>query len=557
MMDKFFKFKNFIGPKVWRYFLISPVIGAVWFAIEYSFIFIIQGFLSSLGLLAKESIILPNWCPTSLRYSIVALCVFGVIRSLVFVLKGHFATLLQLEFTFAQRKNLFSFGLKNPHLISNKEIVATFTEVISQSGALISNATVLINTTFTALFFFIAGARLVPYEMTFGIVALGLFLLPLKFTSKKIKIFGKGLIDEWSNSSESLLRGLRNNFFLSIYNRVDNEIASGNESFTKHKNHFINYSLLSGLLNAIPMLFGIIVLSLITFVSSTYFKTDSIKLISFFYLFTRLAQTAGEASGAITRVHLSLPSFKLMYEWDLRFRATENNKAPDKITIQDREVFIEAKNLGFQFSKERNLFRNINFTVKRSDILLIKGESGAGKSTLLSLILGLYAPTEGELRLNSLSTHEHGLDLHKVLAYVGPEPYLIQGTVRENLTYGMDSQLDVSDVRLWEALEALELKELILNLPRKLDEPIHDIAQLSTGQKQRLSFARALARDPSLLILDEATANLDSVTEKKIINNLSHLFKNCTSIIVSHKSTFDEVATHTIDLNLLKNSNYT
>jgi ABC-type bacteriocin/lantibiotic exporter with double-glycine peptidase domain len=92
------------------------------------------------------------------------------------------------------------------------------------------------------------------------------------------------------------------------------------------------------------------------------------------------------------------------------------------------------------------------------------------------------------------------------------------------------------------------MKKLILELPLKLDEPLKDITQLSTGQKQRLSLTRALLRNPSLLILDEATANLDSITENTIIDNLKNVLKNCTSIIVTHKDSFDEVATKQIRL---------
>jgi ATP-binding cassette subfamily B protein len=234
--------------------------------------------------------------------------------------------------------------------------------------------------------------------------------------------------------------------------------------------------------------------------------------------------------------------------WNLKFDEAREKITLDKKIIEDTKITLEVNNLEFEYNQNNLLFKNLNFKIQQADILVIKGESGTGKSTLLSLVLGLFLPTKGEVMINGISTRNYKIDLQQVLAYVGPEPYIIPGTVRENLLYGLENKKSITDTELWSALESMELKELVFKLPLKLNEPIHDIPQLSTGQKQRLSFARALVRKPSLLILDEATANLDSVTEKKILDNLQHLFKKCTSIIVTHKNTFDSLATHTLDL---------
>lgn len=531
--------------------MISGFIGFFWFGIEASFIFVLQGFLLSLGLLLPGQNFLPKWYPTGLGSTILILVAFGALRAFVYMLKMYFASLTQASFGCEQRLRLLERGLKNANIISTKEIISVFTEITTQSGAAIYNSSLLVNTGLSAFFFFFAGMRLAPVEMIVGVGMLSFLLIPLKITAKRINDYGVGLNREWENVSESLLRGLKNHFLLSIYNQVEEEIQKGSNSLNNYTRHFIKYSLAGGLLSAFPLFYGISVLSLITFISVKYIHTDSIKLISFFYVFIRLAQAASEASGTFGSLKLSMPGLISLYQWSDRFNAISEDRR-EKLVIQDKEIVIEVVNLSFGFDNSKPLFENLNFNIKRSEILLIKGESGVGKSTLLSLVLGQRIPTVGEIKINSYSSKEYRLELHKVMAYVGPEPYLIQGTLRQNLIYGLDDGEKITDAEIYTALEKLELKSFVLDLPLKLNEPVYEIPQLSTGQRQRLAFSRALLRKPSLLILDEATANLDSATEKRIIENLSDLFKNCTCIIVTHKDSFDKISTNSLNLNYSK-----
>lgn len=549
MFIKVSQFKKFIGLEAWKYFWISALIGIFWFAVESSFIFVMQGFLFTVGLLTRKQTLLPSWYPVGLASSVIIMIIFGVFRASIYMLKTHFASLTQLTFTSRQRINLLSYGLKNAHLISSKELVSIFTEITSQSGVVIYNSSMLMNTMLSAFLFFVTGVRLAPCEMLTGVFLLALFLFPLKYITRRINDYGLGLIQEWENLSESLLRGLKNNFFLSIYNQVDHEIYKGNRSLSNYKKHYLSYSLVAGFASAFPLLIGVAILSLITYLSVKYFNTEAIKLVSFFYIFIRLAQAASEANATIAGLKLNVPGLRILYDWNKKMELANAQISNKKMVITDECVEIELVNVSFGYDKQKFLLKNLNFRIGPSEMLLIKGESGVGKSTLLSLILGLRIPTNGEVRINSHSSKTVLFDLHRVLAYVGPEPYLIEGTIRENLTYGLDQDIQVSDEDLWNSLHLMGLKELVESLPAKLGEFVNDVPQLSTGQRQRLSFARAVVRKPTLLILDEATANLDQATEKKIINNLKTIFQNCTSIVVTHKNSFDDVTTYQLDLN--------
>jgi ATP-binding cassette subfamily B protein AbcA/BmrA len=206
---------------------------------------------------------------------------------------------------------------------------------------------------------------------------------------------------------------------------------------------------------------------------------------------------------------------------------------------------LSLSHVDFGYSKEEIVFNNLSFEFKKNEILLIKGESGVGKSTLVSLVLGLNKPSKGSIKLNG-KEDEHFLDkISSVVGYVGPEPYLINGTVKENLFYGLRKEVaeNISDQMLWNCLEMAQIHSLVLSFNNKLDEVLNEHVQISTGQKQRLSIARAFLRNPQILVFDEATANLDKVTEDKIISEIVKLTHKGTAILlISHKESFDKIA---------------
>ena len=198
--------------------------------------------------------------------------------------------------------------------------------------------------------------------------------------------------------------------------------------------------------------------------------------------------------------------------------------------------------------KDKTILNDLSFKVSRGEVLLIRGESGAGKSTLLSLLLGLNIPSSGTVFINNYPPDQIRKSLSTQIGYVGPEPFLIAGSVRENLLYGHQHPEEVSDALLWDSLEKAQLKSEISQLKNQLEENLLEKTQFSTGQKQRLSIARALVRKPSMLILDEATANLDPETEKKFVDLLKTINKDMTTIVVSHKDSFNHICTNQITL---------
>lgn len=211
----------------------------------------------------------------------------------------------------------------------------------------------------------------------------------------------------------------------------------------------------------------------------------------------------------------------------------EDNTGKEKIRFFRGQVTFE--DVHFEYDDgDREVLSGFDLSVKAGETIALVGESGAGKSTVLNIVIGFNMPTAGKVTIDG---HDiQNIDLHDYrshLAVVPQTSILFTGTLRDNITYGSP---DVSEERLWEAIDAANLRELVESLPQGLDTPISEHGgNLSGGQRQRVSIARAIIRDPEIIVLDEATSALDSVSEKKIQNALNNLVKGRTTFIVAHR----------------------
>ena len=179
------------------------------------------------------------------------------------------------------------------------------------------------------------------------------------------------------------------------------------------------------------------------------------------------------------------------------------------------------------------ILNNINFEIKPKDIFGILGESGAGKSTMIDLIIGLLDPIDGEVLIDGKKLQEVKSSWQKLIGYVPQNIYLNDESIRENISFNRElSKEEVNKVNL--ALKKARIFEFVNSLPEKLDTKVGERGvKLSGGQKQRIGIARALYGDPKILVLDEATNQLDEENEIAIIDTIKDL-KDVTVIIISH-----------------------
>ncbi|RMI40546.1 ABC transporter ATP-binding protein [Streptomyces triticirhizae] len=218
----------------------------------------------------------------------------------------------------------------------------------------------------------------------------------------------------------------------------------------------------------------------------------------------------------------------------LQAPALEENEGKAEVTAVRGAFTFDEVSFGYEGDERRPAVSRLSLTVSPGETIALVGASGAGKSTVLNLLIGFEHPTRGRLSLDGVDMS--GLDLRtyrRFVSVVPQESILFEGTVRENVAYGMD---DADENAVREALAAANALEFVERLPGGLDAVVGEHgARLSGGQRQRLAIARALIRDPRVLILDEATSALDTRSEALVQQALSRLVRGRTTFVVAHR----------------------
>src|ERR1017187_1546492 len=195
---------------------------------------------------------------------------------------------------------------------------------------------------------------------------------------------------------------------------------------------------------------------------------------------------------------------------------------------------IRYVDVSFSYAENLLALRHVSLHAQPGETIALVGATGAGKSTLVSLLARFYEFTEGEILIDGKPIRDYGIrTLRENIGVVTQESFLFNGSIRENLLMGKP---DATDAQLMQAVDAANARGFIERLPTGLESIVGERGvKLSVGEKQRLSIARALLKDPPILILDEATASVDTATERLIPEELEHLITNRTSIVIAHR----------------------
>lgn len=267
--------------------------------------------------------------------------------------------------------------------------------------------------------------------------------------------------------------------------------------------------------------------------------SDKVLLISY------IASISLKLFPSLNKVILAYTNFS-SYKYTIDVLSGQSEDSSKGKDIPEIDKSISLKNIHFSYIPNSELLKDINLTIKRGEIIGIKGRSGIGKTTLLNIIMGLITPNSGSIMIDQNEITKN-TSLFPFIGYVPQQPFLFQGTLLNNIVMGEEeTKIDHNRINL--LINAFQLQEFVSNLEEGLDTQIsHDSLSVSGGQKQRIALIRALYAEPQLLILDEVSNQLDEELEAIILNYLKEYSKdqNIATVLVSHSSKLNSICNDT------------
>ncbi|MCK5371875.1 MAG: ATP-binding cassette domain-containing protein, partial [Cyclobacteriaceae bacterium] len=258
---------------------------------------------------------------------------------------------------------------------------------------------------------------------------------------------------------------------------------------------------------------------------------DASSFIMFMAVFTQILQPTKAMAGAIAHFQRGIASGERVFEIVDIKPAIENKANPKELEHFEKE--IEFKNVSFSYGTKK-ILDNVSFTVEKGKTVALVGPSGGGKSTLANLVPRYYDPDDGEIFIDGISLKDYNYkSVRHHMGIVTQESILFNDTLMNNIAFGLD---EINEEDVVKASKIANAHDFIIQEPDGYQRIIGDRgSKLSGGQKQRVTIARALLKNPSILILDEATSALDSESEMLVQDAIYNLMKSRTSIVIAHR----------------------
>ena len=390
----------------------------------------------------------------------------------------------------------------------------------------------------------IINARLAAYVLALvplAVLLISFFQKRLVTLNRKIREVNSKITGNFNEG----ITGVRSIKTLVIEDVIGSDFKADTEEMRRTSIHATRYS--AAFSSAVTMM-GSVALALVLW-QGGYLTMDGVMLIGTLSVFMNYALNLMDPIQFVIETIAALIAIQVNIERFTKLMATESDVADSKDVIdiygdafepkkenwEPLEGDVEFRDVSFMYPDGNELvLEHFNLTVPKGTNVAIVGETGAGKSTLVNLVCRFFEPTEGQILIDGRDARERSqLWLHSNIGYVLQTPHLFSGTVRDNLRYGKP---DATDEEIMKALELVSAAFVLEKMDKGLDSEVGEGGDLlSTGEKQLLSFARAILADPRILVLDEATASIDTLTEKAIQDAISTVIKGRTSFVIAHR----------------------
>ena len=487
--------------------------------------------------------------------NVISLLPFGlfaifIIRSFGIFLTIYFMAKVGRSLVFRLREMMFKNLLDLPVSFYDKTSSGDIMSRISHNVELLSSVAarsliILIRDTLT-----IVGLLIWMFYLSWELTLI--FLLAAPFIVILVSSLNKkfrSLTHDAQNSVGGIIHVaqevIQGNKIVKIFKGYEKETFRFENTNDENRKAHMNLALTEGINSAVIMLIVGSALSGIILVSTFDFILETITVGSFVSFMFAMFMILGPARGLASinaRLQQGIAAGENVFE------LIDENKENDKGNINNLNIEnnIVFENVSFLYSNNNSpVIKNINLEIKAGEFIALVGMSGCGKSTLVNLIPRLYNPSSGKIKIDNIDTMDLTLNaLRKNMSYVGQDTILFNDTVKNNIIYGQNS---IDESSIISALEKSYSLEFVNEMPNGINTIIGENGVLlSGGQRQRLAIARAFLKDSPVLIFDEATSSLDSVSEKCIQKALDELKIGKTTIIIAHRLSTVEKANNII-----------
>ncbi len=379
---------------------------------------------------------------------------------------------------------------------------------------------------------FIISVKLTLFTLVFFPLA-GFIIASISRQLKRTADTGQQLQGKLLSLTEEAISGIRIIKGFVVKRFINERFDRVNESFRKVSKSFINRRELASPLS--EFLGVLVVVTLILFGGKLVLDNPPVlsasEFITYIILYSQILPPAKNISNSVTIMQRGLAAGDRLFK--LLDTPSQIQDSPIAISLTSFEKAIEYRNVSFSY-EDRPTLKNINLKIEKGKTVALVGQSGSGKSTLVDLLPRFYDIQEGEILIDGINIRDIRKEsLRRLIGIVTQEPILFNDTIYNNIAFGLD-KVDMDDVI--RAAGIAHAHEFIIHTEQGYQTNIGDRGmKLSGGQRQRITIARAILRNPPILILDEATSALDSESERLVQEAISNLLKNRTSLVIAHR----------------------
>ena len=510
-------------------------------------IFILSMILTSIGIITSfyYQVLMDNIVPSSslemLNYvSVITLCLFFVQIGLNF-LRGFLIVKLEQNIDIPIMLGYYNHALILPmkfysmrdtgEIISRFNDASSIRDIVSEASLTIMMDTIMAVVGAVVLF---NSNRLL---FLISVVMLFLYGIIVFVYNKPIKKNNRKIMEMNSKVTSQFIETVNGIEIIKAFNQEDNEKEKTDKLYRKFLKRVFNGGVLSLSQQTVTMFVAVVGELVILWIGATYVIKGELtigELITFNALLGYFIEPIKNLINLQPQIQTAVVAADRLGEILDISPEYENN---DMCTAYDSEIKFDnliISNLNFRYGTRDLVLKDINLEINHGEKIAFVGESGSGKTTLAKLLVRLYEQEKGNIKLDSVDIRDFPISqIRNNFSYISQNAFLFSGTIKENLLFGNS---DASDNDILRVCKICELEEYINSLPLKYNTRIEENGKnLSGGQKQRLAIARALLKNPKILIMDEATSNLDYITEKTIENTINKFSKNMTTIIIAHR----------------------